>query len=194
MTKWVRWYWDQEDLWFWLEVDDDGWVTRQVELQGELQTPTAAASLAEWLQIPDESSRDQYQEKLGKLVAEPFSEYELRKCQTVTAVEFENVWAPARRVLEGSQSFSIPIAEGIIRSQLGQTVEIESDLFLSGAYSFVVRSGELVIEIDGNPQKKEWGASIGPGAMFTGHDLIGITLLEVLEKIAPEWRKQIDSA
>ncbi|MET8038472.1 hypothetical protein ABZT01_37200, partial [Streptomyces sp. NPDC005345] len=34
MTTWMRCYWDEEDVWFYFEVDVDGWVARQVELQG----------------------------------------------------------------------------------------------------------------------------------------------------------------
>ncbi|MFF8387359.1 hypothetical protein ACF053_27465 [Streptomyces kanasensis] len=32
MTIWVRCYWDEEDTWFYFEVDAEGWVIRQVEL------------------------------------------------------------------------------------------------------------------------------------------------------------------
>jgi hypothetical protein len=43
----MRCYWDEEDIWFYFEVDADGWVTRQIELQGSELTPIAAASLDE---------------------------------------------------------------------------------------------------------------------------------------------------
>ena len=47
MTRWFRAYWAEEDTWFYFEADTDGWITRQVELQGPLEKPLAAASLAE---------------------------------------------------------------------------------------------------------------------------------------------------
>ncbi|MEU3039043.1 hypothetical protein [Streptomyces griseoaurantiacus] len=47
-TTWMRCYWDEEDIWFYLEVDDEDWVIRQVELEGPERTSIAAASLAEW--------------------------------------------------------------------------------------------------------------------------------------------------
>jgi hypothetical protein len=30
----MRCHWDEEDIWFYFEADAEGWVTRQVELQG----------------------------------------------------------------------------------------------------------------------------------------------------------------
>ena len=47
MTTWTRCYWDEEAIWFYFEVDADGSVTRQIELQGSALTPIAAASLDE---------------------------------------------------------------------------------------------------------------------------------------------------
>lgn len=102
VTRWVRWYWDQEDLWFWLEVDAEGWVTRQVELQGPQQTPIAAPSLTEWFHELEAGRIQQYQATYGTLVEQPFSDYELAKCDVVTGEEFEQVWTRARRTVEGS--------------------------------------------------------------------------------------------
>ncbi|MDH6130201.1 hypothetical protein P3T39_007194, partial [Kitasatospora sp. GP82] len=48
MMKWLRCYWDEEDIWFYFELDPDGQVIRQVELQEPERTPLAAASLDEW--------------------------------------------------------------------------------------------------------------------------------------------------
>ncbi|AYG80790.1 hypothetical protein DWB77_02928 [Streptomyces hundungensis] len=41
----MRCYWDEEDTWFYFEVDATGWVIRQIELEGPGLTPVAAASL-----------------------------------------------------------------------------------------------------------------------------------------------------
>ncbi|MEU3408827.1 hypothetical protein ABZ766_33440 [Streptomyces sp. NPDC006670] len=34
MTTWMQCFWDEEAIWFYFEVDAEGWVIRQVELQG----------------------------------------------------------------------------------------------------------------------------------------------------------------
>jgi hypothetical protein len=33
VTTWVRCFWGEEDVWFYFELDADGYVIRQVELQ-----------------------------------------------------------------------------------------------------------------------------------------------------------------
>jgi hypothetical protein len=43
----MRCNWDEEDVGFYFEVDAEGWVTRQIELQGPELTPITAASLDE---------------------------------------------------------------------------------------------------------------------------------------------------
>ncbi|MEU3051467.1 hypothetical protein ABZ705_34150 [Streptomyces sp. NPDC006984] len=34
VTTWMRCYWDEEDTWFYFEVDAEGLVIRQIELEG----------------------------------------------------------------------------------------------------------------------------------------------------------------
>lgn len=65
VTTWMRCYWDEEDVWFYFEVDAEGWVTRQVELQGPEQTPVAAASLDEWQQAHYAGRLDEYDSRFG---------------------------------------------------------------------------------------------------------------------------------
>lgn len=36
----MRCHWDEDDVWFYFGIDAEGWVTRQVELQGSELTPT----------------------------------------------------------------------------------------------------------------------------------------------------------
>ena len=48
MTTWVRCFWDEEDVWFYFELDADSYVIRQVELQEPGSKVLAAASLAKW--------------------------------------------------------------------------------------------------------------------------------------------------
>ncbi|MFJ4920529.1 hypothetical protein [Streptomyces sp. NPDC088725] len=85
MTTWMRCYWDEEDVWFYFEVDGEGWVTRQVELQGPERTPVAAASLDE----PDD--------RFGFTSEAPVSEWEGHDPGQLPSDTFEEVWGAARR-------------------------------------------------------------------------------------------------
>src|SRR5215472_1291486 len=53
MPRWVRSYWDEEDITFLWEVRDDGWIARAVELAGPKRRPQAAAALDELLRTRD---------------------------------------------------------------------------------------------------------------------------------------------
>lgn len=61
----MRCYWDEEDVWFYFEVDAGGWVIRQIELEGPGLTPIAAASLAEWQRARDAGWLDEYDSRFG---------------------------------------------------------------------------------------------------------------------------------
>lgn len=95
--KWFRSYWKEEDIWFYFEVDSEGWVTRQIELQGPEMAPIAAASLAEWQRAYDAGRLDQYDSKFGITAELPVSEWEGHDPEQLTSEEFEEVWGPARR-------------------------------------------------------------------------------------------------
>src|SRR5215469_6429944 len=53
MPRWVRSYWDEEDITFLWEVRDDGWIARSVELAGPKRRPRAAAALYELIRTRD---------------------------------------------------------------------------------------------------------------------------------------------
>ncbi|MFJ2745829.1 hypothetical protein ACIO3O_39925 [Streptomyces sp. NPDC087440] len=93
----MRCYWDEDDTWFYFEVDASGWVTRQVELEGPQRVPVAAASLAEWQRAQDAGQLDQYDGRFGITAEIPVSEWEGHHPEPLTREEFENVWEPARR-------------------------------------------------------------------------------------------------
>ncbi|MFF2922502.1 hypothetical protein ACFVTP_08840 [Streptomyces celluloflavus] len=97
MTTWTRCYWDEEDIWFYVEVDAEGWVARQVELQGPELAPIAAASLDEWQQAQDGGRLDEYDSRFGITAELPASEWEGHAPETLTSEQFEEVWGPARR-------------------------------------------------------------------------------------------------
>ncbi|MFI6941288.1 hypothetical protein ACIBI4_18595 [Streptomyces sp. NPDC050418] len=86
--RWFRSYWDEEDTWFCFEVDGDEWVRRQVELEGPDRRPVAAASA-------DEEDGATY----GFTAESPVTEWEGHDEEPLTAEEFEEIWAEARRRL-----------------------------------------------------------------------------------------------
>ncbi|MFH9089878.1 hypothetical protein [Streptomyces sp. NPDC017673] len=97
MTSWMRCYWDEEDVWFYFELDAESWVIRQVELQGPELTPIAAASLLEWQQARDAGRLAEYDSVLGGTAERSASEWEGHDPQPLTCEEFEEVWDTARR-------------------------------------------------------------------------------------------------
>jgi hypothetical protein len=84
VTTWFRSYWDEEDTWFYFEVGDDGWVSRQVELVGAESRPVCAAR---------DTDRDA---RFGCTAESPVSEWEGHVPEPLTAEQFERVWAAAR--------------------------------------------------------------------------------------------------
>lgn len=97
MTTWMRCYWDEEDTWFFFEVDAEGRVGRQVELEGAELTPVAAASLKEWQRASDAGRLDEYDSRFGITAELPVSEWAGHAPEQLTFEEFEEVWGPARR-------------------------------------------------------------------------------------------------
>ena len=97
MTTWIRCYWDEEDIWFYFEVDDVGQVTRQIELEGPEQVPLAAASLAEWSGAQATGRLGDYESVFGFTAQIPISEWEGHSPESLTATAFEHAWAAARQ-------------------------------------------------------------------------------------------------
>ncbi|MFD9367393.1 hypothetical protein ACFWA6_06735 [Streptomyces sp. NPDC060020] len=93
----MRSYWDEEDVWFYFEVDAEGWVIRQVELEGPELTPIAAASLAEWQRAFDAGRLDAYDNRFGTTAKLPVSEWDGHAPERLTSEGFEEVWGLARR-------------------------------------------------------------------------------------------------
>ncbi|MEV5738657.1 hypothetical protein AB0L30_01250 [Microbispora rosea] len=103
MTRWFRAYWDEEDVWFYFEVDADGWVTRQVELRGPDGMPVAAASPAEWEQAQAAGRLGRYEATYGLTAETPVQEWEGYEPHTLTSAEFDDTWNRARRRLHGNR-------------------------------------------------------------------------------------------
>ncbi|MFJ8769585.1 hypothetical protein [Streptomyces clavifer] len=96
MRRWFRSYWTEEDTWFYFEVDADGWVTRQVELQGPLEKPIAAASLAERQAAQTAGTLAGYEKAFGATAEVPVHEWDDHEPHDLTLEEFETVWLAAR--------------------------------------------------------------------------------------------------
>lgn len=96
MTRWFRSYWAEEDRWFYFEVAADGWVARQVELQGPLQKPLVAASAAEWEAAREAGTVTEYESTFGVTAESPVGEWDGYEAQALDAGEFEAVWVTAR--------------------------------------------------------------------------------------------------
>lgn len=107
-VRWLRSYWSDDDRWYLVEVDADGWGMRQIELSGPDRTPVVAASLAEWpdADVDGLAAVRRYEASYGALGDQrlPFEEGEPATWEPpaddIDATEFEAAWARARRYLE----------------------------------------------------------------------------------------------
>ncbi|WUD86268.1 hypothetical protein OG490_35175 [Streptomyces sp. NBC_00503] len=93
----MRCYWDEEATWFYFEVDADGWVTQQVELQGSGSTPRAAASLDEWQRAQQTGGLGEFERNFGATAGLPVSHWEGYEADQLTSQEFAEVWGSAAR-------------------------------------------------------------------------------------------------
>jgi hypothetical protein len=107
MTSWFRTYYEDEDLWLYFEVDDDGWAVRQVEARGADSEPVTAASLEEVLHLRDHAdlaAMGRYERQYGVLAEGSLDGWqEQPQAAEIPAAEFEQLWAEARRTLGGSR-------------------------------------------------------------------------------------------
>ncbi|MFG3284168.1 hypothetical protein [Streptomyces sp. NPDC048111] len=85
--RWFRSYWGEADTWFYFEVGDDGWVRRQIELEGPALRPVAAAT------AEDDDAR------YGFTAESPVTDWEGHVEVPLTLREFEVVWVDARQRL-----------------------------------------------------------------------------------------------
>ncbi|MFI6588507.1 hypothetical protein [Embleya sp. NPDC050493] len=103
MTRRLRCFWDGKAVCFYFELDTDGHVIRQVELQEPGSKALAAASLAEWQEARSAGQPADYESVYGLTAELPISEWEGHDPQWLSAGEFEIVWSTARRQLQDRQ-------------------------------------------------------------------------------------------
>ncbi|MEV7416621.1 hypothetical protein [Streptomyces sp. NPDC089919] len=101
MTRWLRCFWDEEAIWFYFELNSEGDVIRQVELQEPGGTALPAASLAESEEAQKDGRLAAYESVYGMTADLPFSDWEGHDPKWLSADEFEIVWSMARRQLRG---------------------------------------------------------------------------------------------
>jgi hypothetical protein len=99
MPRWIRSYWDEEDVTFYWEVGDDGWITRHIELVGDELRPKAATALDEWMRELEAGRIQPYQAQYGGLADQPITDWDFPHSD-VSAADFERIWAEARRALD----------------------------------------------------------------------------------------------
>jgi len=98
-----RFHRDEEDVLFFFEADEDGWVLRQVEQSGPDRIPTGAAALAE---SPDANREGidavrAYEAKYGRLAEQPITSWDRDfPGLEINRAEFEEVWERARAHLD----------------------------------------------------------------------------------------------
>ncbi|MGY0233218.1 hypothetical protein [Longispora urticae] len=96
MLRRVRRHWADEDVWFLFELDDEGWVTRHVELSGPDLTPRVAASMREWFAELDAGRIGAYHRRFGVLAEVALSPTDRLDWEPVGGDEFEQCWSRAR--------------------------------------------------------------------------------------------------
>lgn len=102
-TRWIRCFWEEDSIWFSFELDTDGYVTRQVEVQEPGGSVLAAASLAEWNDARIAGRLAEYERAYGLTAEPPISEWEGHDPQPLSASEFESVWTAARQHIQDRQ-------------------------------------------------------------------------------------------
>ncbi|MGC1212883.1 MAG: hypothetical protein WA890_16630 [Micromonospora sp.] len=107
VLSYVRWYWADEDIWAYDELDADRWSLRHVEVRRRDDAPPAAAALAEVIAARDAGDLlavSLYEGRHGVVPEAPFPPVSAEldpPLDEISAAEFEELWRRARRVIAG---------------------------------------------------------------------------------------------
>lgn len=102
MTKYLRSHWEEEDIAFLWEIDDDGWVTRSIELVGPERRVVAAAVLSDVLSARDHGgikAVQDYETRYGVVPEKAIDDWTFPH-EVISQSVFELAWAEARATLE----------------------------------------------------------------------------------------------
>jgi len=106
MTTYVRWYYPDEDVWNYDELDDERWSTRHIEVGARDGTFLAAASLGEVLEARDSGGADAvmaYERRYGIVPHAPFPTAVAEgepSMEPIPAAKFDRLWQQARLARE----------------------------------------------------------------------------------------------
>jgi hypothetical protein len=120
MATYVRWFWPDDRVWNYEELDPDGQPTRHVEVR-EDGALVAAASLAEVLAARDSGGAGavgEYETRFGVVPDGPFpAQSDEWPLEPVAAEEFESLWRRGRAAL-------VPAA-GLVRCEAVEWVDTD---------------------------------------------------------------------
>jgi len=118
VATYVRWFWPDDRVWNYEELDADGQPTRHVEIRDD-GAFVAAASLADVLAARDSGAAGavrEYETRYGVVPDGPFpAQSGERPLEPVSAEEFESLWRRGRAVL-------IPAA-GLVRCEVVEWID-----------------------------------------------------------------------
>jgi hypothetical protein len=100
----VRWYWPDDDLWCYDELDDDRWSLRHVEVRRSDGVIVAAASLAEVLAARDSGGVDAVRDYEARYGVAPGAACPIQSdefpIEAVGSAAFEDLWRRGRHRLD----------------------------------------------------------------------------------------------
>ncbi|WP_412738488.1 hypothetical protein [Krasilnikovia sp. MM14-A1259] len=106
MPTYVEWYYPDENIWGYDELDDERWSTRHIEVRAQDETFAAAASLAEVLHARDSGDPGAviaYEHKYGIIPDAPFptaTAEDEPSIEPIPAEKFERLWQQGRQARE----------------------------------------------------------------------------------------------
>jgi hypothetical protein len=105
VLTYVQWFWPDENLWCYDELDEERRSIRHVEVRTKNQAFAAAAALAEVLEARDSgdpSAVTAYEHKYGVVpeAAFPIAADDELPIEPITAEKFEQLWQQGRRARE----------------------------------------------------------------------------------------------